>query len=107
MMIHRGLNLPTFLFNPPHASLAPAIGKHVRQDVYAVGYFLKYALMSKVIPSSHKNHMEEVFEKLRTWDAGRRVQGLHPLLRAAGAPPPRGRIGYPNVVAGYVPRQAE
>jgi len=80
MMIHRGLDLPTFLFNPPHASLAPAIGKHVRQDVYAVGYFLKYALMSKVIPSSHKNHMEEVFEKLRTWDAGRRVQGLHPRM---------------------------
>ncbi|KAG2645800.1 GDSL esterase/lipase At4g10955-like [Panicum virgatum] len=65
LMSGRGLNLPTFLFNPPHVSLAPAIGEDARRDVYTMGYVGKY-LLGKALPR-HKNHMDELFRKLSPW----------------------------------------
>lgn len=61
------INLPTFLFNPPHVSLAPVIAEDAKPDVYAVGYFLKHAVGAVLPTTSHKNRMEEVFQKLEPW----------------------------------------
>ncbi|CAN6219037.1 unnamed protein product [Urochloa humidicola] len=67
MMTNRELKLPAFLFNPPHVSLAPAIGEAAKKDVYTMGYLGKYAL-GKVVLRPHKYHMEELFEKLKPWE---------------------------------------
>ncbi|CAL5062448.1 unnamed protein product [Urochloa decumbens] len=65
MMTNRELNLEAFLFNPPHVSLAAAIGEAGKKDVYAMGYVGKYYLGE--ILTQHKGRMEELFEKLRPW----------------------------------------
>ncbi|RCV13327.1 hypothetical protein SETIT_2G337200v2 [Setaria italica] len=65
MMTNRDLNLPAFLFNPPHVSLAPAIGEAAKKDVYTVGYLGRYALGKVLTP--HKDRMDELFQKLKPW----------------------------------------
>ncbi|RLM86856.1 GDSL esterase/lipase [Panicum miliaceum] len=65
LMSRMGHNLPTFLFNPPHVSLAPAIGEQARRDVYTMGYIGKY-LLGWVLPG-HRDHMDELFRKLSPW----------------------------------------
>ncbi|CAN6219038.1 unnamed protein product [Urochloa humidicola] len=65
MMANRELNLRTFLFNPPHVSLGPAIGEAGKKDVYTIGYGLKYYLGE--ILTQHKGRMDELFQKLQPW----------------------------------------
>jgi len=60
-----GLNLPTFLFNPPHVSLAPVIGEDARRDVYTMGYMGKYLLGWAL--QRHRDHMDELFQELSPW----------------------------------------
>ncbi|RLN33433.1 GDSL esterase/lipase [Panicum miliaceum] len=66
LMSTRGLNLPTFLFNPPHVSLAPVISEEARRDVYTMGYIGK-RLLGKALPR-HKDHMDDLFRKLSPWE---------------------------------------
>ncbi|CAL5082833.1 unnamed protein product [Urochloa decumbens] len=65
MMTNGNVNLPAFLFNPPHVSLAPAISEEAKRDVYTVGYIGKHFLGE--VLTQHKDRMEELFEKLRPW----------------------------------------
>uniref|UniRef100_A0A0E0ECB7 Fungal lipase-like domain-containing protein n=1 Tax=Oryza meridionalis TaxID=40149 RepID=A0A0E0ECB7_9ORYZ len=70
MMAEQGYNLPTFLFNPPQVSLAPAIGvplptKKASRSIHAASSFLK-AGMGKVL-KPHKERMEKLFEQLSPW----------------------------------------
>ncbi|KAJ1278311.1 hypothetical protein BS78_04G070600 [Paspalum vaginatum] len=64
---NRGLikDLPTFLFNPPHVSLAPAIAEDAKPHLYAVSYITKHTLGKVLTP--HRNHMEELFKNLSPW----------------------------------------
>ncbi|GJN11564.1 hypothetical protein PR202_ga29763 [Eleusine coracana subsp. coracana] len=71
MMMGEGINLPTFLFNPPHVSLAPVANKvgmseEAKQDVHLGSYVVKH-IMGKTILRPQKKHMEAVFEKLSPW----------------------------------------
>lgn len=70
MMAEKDYNLPTFLFNPPQVSLAPAIDvllptKKARRSIHASSSFLK-ARMDKVL-KPHKERMEKLFEQLSPW----------------------------------------
>uniref|UniRef100_A0A0E0Q977 Fungal lipase-like domain-containing protein n=1 Tax=Oryza rufipogon TaxID=4529 RepID=A0A0E0Q977_ORYRU len=70
MMAEKDYNLPTFLFNPPQVSLAPAIDvllptKKARRSIHAASSFLK-ARMDKVL-KPHKERMEKLFEQLSPW----------------------------------------
>jgi hypothetical protein len=60
------INLPAFLFNPPHVSLAPATGEAAKRDVYMMGYLGRYALGKVLTP--HKDRMDELFQKLKPWE---------------------------------------
>ncbi|CAM0958824.1 unnamed protein product [Alopecurus aequalis] len=69
MMLQNGRNIPTFLFNPPHVSPAPAIssilkGKH-KTRFYTGSYAVKYAL-ANIMPWNRKRS-KKVFEKLDSW----------------------------------------
>ncbi|CAN6205571.1 unnamed protein product [Urochloa humidicola] len=66
MMTNREANLPAFLFNPPHVSLAPAISEEAKRDVYTVSYIGKHFL-GGVLPK-HRDRMEKLFEKLKPWE---------------------------------------
>ncbi|GJN32523.1 hypothetical protein PR202_gb21037 [Eleusine coracana subsp. coracana] len=71
MMMGEGFNLPTFLFNPPHVSLAPAanvlgVPEEAKRDVHLGSYLVKHA-MGKTILRPQKKKMEAVFEKLSSW----------------------------------------
>ncbi|XP_052169032.1 GDSL esterase/lipase At4g10955-like [Oryza glaberrima] len=72
MMIQENLNFHTFLFNPPQVSMGPAINwlhlpQEAKKDLYAFSYFVKCAL-GKTLMKSHRNRMEEIFEKLLPWE---------------------------------------
>ncbi|CAO2191518.1 unnamed protein product [Urochloa humidicola] len=69
MMVARERNLPTFLFNPPQVSLAPALSgmdDKAKRDLYFFSYSMKHAL-GKTILRPLMKHMEELFEKLTPW----------------------------------------
>ncbi|KAJ1257102.1 hypothetical protein BS78_K224000 [Paspalum vaginatum] len=59
------VNLPTFLFNPPHVSLAPAIPAGARRILLPMGDGLRHVL-GNLVPA-HRDRMEELFEMLRPW----------------------------------------
>lgn len=70
MMAERGINLSTFLFNPPHVSPAPAINKilpceGLRREIFAKSARVK-ARVGQVL-SPHRERMEELFERLSPW----------------------------------------
>ena len=74
MMAQRELNLniPTFLFNPPHVSLAAAINdelpmaKVAKIVVTSSSYFFKHGL-GTVLMKRHKEDMGEQFRQLSPW----------------------------------------
>jgi hypothetical protein len=70
MMFEQALNLPTFLFNPPHVSSAPAINKIIpseglRRELYAKSAHVKAGL--GLVLSPHRKRMERLFERLSSW----------------------------------------
>ncbi|CAN6211820.1 unnamed protein product [Urochloa humidicola] len=71
IMANSELNLPAFLFNPPHVSLGAVISdklpmaKPVATVLTSMSYIVKYGL-GKVL-ESHKTAMEEQFEQLSPW----------------------------------------
>lgn len=70
MMSEQGLSIPTFLFNPPQVSLAPAINKllpseGLRRDLYAKSNLVKAGL--GLVLSPHRKRMEKLFELLSPW----------------------------------------
>jgi hypothetical protein len=70
MMEKQGLSLPTFLFNPPQVTSAPAINllqptAVAKTDLYAVSHLLKAGL--GLVLSPHRKRMEKLFEKLSPW----------------------------------------
>ncbi|KAM0822428.1 hypothetical protein ACQ4PT_071499 [Festuca glaucescens] len=70
MMEEQGLSLPTFLFNPPQVSLAPAINllqptEVAKTDLYAVNHLFKAGL--GLIHTPHRQRMEKLFERLSPW----------------------------------------
>lgn len=92
-MAEKGFNLPTFLFNPPQVSPAPAIyllrpNEKAKMHLYATSSLLKVGL-SKIV-KSHEEHMEDLFKRTvvamdaRTICARQRphLPGLRRLLRA-------------------------
>uniref|UniRef100_A0A0E0LLI8 Fungal lipase-like domain-containing protein n=1 Tax=Oryza punctata TaxID=4537 RepID=A0A0E0LLI8_ORYPU len=69
-MANKGFNLPTFLFNPPQVSLAPAIDllhptEKAKRDIYTTSNSVK-ARLGKVL-YHHTEHMEKLFERLASW----------------------------------------
>ncbi|TVU38602.1 hypothetical protein EJB05_11984, partial [Eragrostis curvula] len=71
VMEKRRRGLPTFLFNPPHVSLAPVInklrvGEEAKRDLYVTSFMVKAAL-AKTVRRSHEKSMSELFEKLAPW----------------------------------------
>ncbi|KAF0905284.1 hypothetical protein E2562_003882 [Oryza meyeriana var. granulata] len=72
MMAEKGLNLPTFLFNPPPVSLAPAINllrptEKAKMDLCAMSYLLKAGLCKVLNLKPHKERMKKLFERLSPW----------------------------------------
>jgi hypothetical protein len=71
MMTQRGLNIPTFLFNPPQVSLPAVIDNKLpmaevaTRGLRTTSYILKHGLGKVLKP--HKNNMEEQFEQLSPW----------------------------------------
>ena len=69
MMAERGFSLPTFLFNPPHVSSAPAIkmipSEGLRRELYAKSALVKAGL--GLVLSPHRKRMEVLFERLSSW----------------------------------------
>ncbi|GJN32528.1 hypothetical protein PR202_gb21042 [Eleusine coracana subsp. coracana] len=71
MMMNKGFNLPTFLYNPPHVSLRPAtkilcVPEKAKRVVHLSSNLVKYT-MGKTILSSQRKHMVAVFQKLSPW----------------------------------------
>ncbi|VAI38836.1 unnamed protein product [Triticum turgidum subsp. durum] len=63
-------NLPTFLFNLPHVSLAPVINlthsaADDKRELYVLSNLVK-AELGKVLPP-HRKRMEQLFEQLSSW----------------------------------------
>jgi hypothetical protein len=74
MMNERQLNLPTFLFNLPHVSLAPLLKllrakAKAKRDLYYTTYFFKVSagLLLKPVFGSHWKRMEKLYERLSPW----------------------------------------
>ncbi|KAK3127206.1 hypothetical protein QOZ80_7AG0569790 [Eleusine coracana subsp. coracana] len=72
MMMNKGFNLPTFVYNPPHVSFIRPAAKilHVPEKAKRVvhhGSNLAEYTMGKTIPSSQRKHMVAVFQKLSPW----------------------------------------
>lgn len=70
-MMCNGFKLRTFLFNPPHVSLAPAanilgVPEKAKGGAHLASYYVKHA-MGKTILRPQKMHMEAMFEKLSPW----------------------------------------
>jgi pimeloyl-ACP methyl ester carboxylesterase len=66
-----GRRLPTFLFNPPHVSLAPAadmlgMAEVAKRHLYVISSLFKYAL-GKTVIRPHMEHMGALFEQLSLW----------------------------------------
>jgi hypothetical protein len=102
LMSRMGRNLPTFLFNPPHVSLAPAIGEEARRDVYTMGYIGKY-LLGWVL-RGHRDHMDELFRKLSPWVPNLYVHPEDPICKGfIDYFEQRGRVGHHAVVPGHAP----
>ncbi|TVU38799.1 hypothetical protein EJB05_12189, partial [Eragrostis curvula] len=71
VMEKRRRGLPTFLFNPPHVSLAPVIntlrvGEAAKRGLYVTSFMVKAAL-AKTVRRSHEKNMAELFDKLAPW----------------------------------------
>ncbi|CAM0878751.1 unnamed protein product [Alopecurus aequalis] len=70
MMSDEGLNIPTFLFNPPQVSLGPAINlllpsDKVWREMQLASNIVKAGL--GMVLSPHRKRMEAVFERLSPW----------------------------------------
>jgi hypothetical protein len=70
MMSDRGLNLPTFLFNPPQMSLGPAINlllpsDAVWREMQVASNLVKAGL--GLVLNPHRRRMEALFERLAPW----------------------------------------
>ncbi|CAM0878865.1 unnamed protein product [Alopecurus aequalis] len=69
IMLKKGINVPTFLFNPPHVSPAPVINKALSEEhkteLYTGSYAVKFVL-ANVVPG-HRKRTKELFEKLGPW----------------------------------------
>ncbi|KAM0829077.1 hypothetical protein ACQ4PT_067102 [Festuca glaucescens] len=69
MMEKEAVNLPTFLFNPPQVSLAPAVNMllpdGVRKGLHATINLVKAGIGIVLIP--HRKRMERLFERLSPW----------------------------------------
>ncbi|CAM0954111.1 unnamed protein product [Alopecurus aequalis] len=70
MMCDQGLNLPTFLFNPPQVSLSPAINmllplEGVRKELHVASNLVKAGI--GLVLSPHRKRMARVFERLAPW----------------------------------------
>ncbi|XP_062186576.1 GDSL esterase/lipase At4g10955-like isoform X1 [Phragmites australis] len=71
-MARKGCYLPTFLFNPPHVSLAPAVDvlpmtEVAKEHLSATSCVVKYVL-GKTVLRTHGERMEALFEKLSPWE---------------------------------------
>ncbi|XP_062183199.1 GDSL esterase/lipase At4g10955-like [Phragmites australis] len=71
MMADHGINLKTFLFNPPHVSPLPALdmlhaAEVAKTDLFTGSYMIKAALGATVM-RCHKRRMEELFDRLSPW----------------------------------------
>lgn len=71
VMDRRRCPLPTFLFNPPHVSLAPVlnalrVAEQAKRDLYVTGYMVKAAI-AKTVGRAHEKSMAELFERLAPW----------------------------------------
>ena len=69
-MMVQGLNLPTFLFNPPQVSLTPLLNllnatEVAKWDLHFTSFVLKVAVGH--FSESRRDHMEELFSKLEPW----------------------------------------
>lgn len=69
LMLEKGRNVPTFLFNPPHVSPAPVIHdvlteKH-KTRLYTVSFTLKFVL-ANILPGYHQR-TKQLFEQLAPW----------------------------------------
>lgn len=69
MMLEKGLNIPPFLFNPPHVSPAPVINKILSEEnktrLYTGSYALKFVL-ANILPW-HRKRTKRLFEQLAPW----------------------------------------
>jgi hypothetical protein len=70
MMSDHGLNLPTFLFNPPQVSLGPAINlllpsETVWREMQVASNLVKAGL--GLVLNPHRKRMEALFERLSPW----------------------------------------
>ncbi|GJN32526.1 hypothetical protein PR202_gb21040 [Eleusine coracana subsp. coracana] len=71
VMERRGCGLPTFLFNPPHVSLAPVLNKlrmadKAKRDLYITSFMVKAAL-AKTVGRALEKGMAELFDRLAPW----------------------------------------
>ncbi|KAM0853539.1 hypothetical protein ACQ4PT_051030 [Festuca glaucescens] len=69
LMLEKGRNVPTFLFNPPHVSPAPVIHDLLAEEnktrLYTVSFMFKYAL-ANMFPGYHQ-HTKQLFQQLAPW----------------------------------------
>lgn len=83
LMEEKWHNLPTFLFNPPYASVAPALDEVLEGDamtgLYTASFMLKYVLAQ--VASSHRKRTKRVFERLSPWVPELYVNGFDFLSR--------------------------
>ncbi|KAM3260411.1 hypothetical protein ACQJBY_051583 [Aegilops geniculata] len=69
-MMVQGLNLPTFLFNPPQVSLTPLLNllkatEKAKSGLHLTSLVLKVA--AGRFSDSHREHMGQLFKKLEPW----------------------------------------
>ncbi|KAF7008186.1 hypothetical protein CFC21_023025 [Triticum aestivum] len=84
MMSEQGFSRPTFLFNPPQVSLAPAINRllpseGLRKDLYATSNLVKAGL--GLVLSPHRKRMEKLFEQLSAWEPKLYVHDRDPICQ--------------------------
>jgi hypothetical protein len=65
-MLEMGRSIPTFLFNPPHVSLAAALQEKWKTALYTASSVLKFSL-ANMLPGYHRR-TKQLFEKLAPWE---------------------------------------
>jgi hypothetical protein len=69
IMLNKGQNVPTFLFNPPHVSPAPVIDGVLDEEhktgLYTASYAVKFALSN--VLRGHRSRTKKLFQQLAPW----------------------------------------
>ncbi|CAM0908872.1 unnamed protein product [Alopecurus aequalis] len=65
LMLEKGRNIPTFLFNPPHVSPAAIIAEECKTLVYTVSFIVKFGL-ANMMPGYHQR-TKKLFQQLAPW----------------------------------------